>query len=159
MDPVIKKIIGREKGYVNHPKDRGGPTKYGITQGTLSKHLGRPATAADVAKLTPEAAADIYDREYASRFRFIKDEKLRDLVTDSAVHHGPQDAIRFLQKAAGLQPDGLLGPQTVDAVSKMPVADVYDRVLGQRVRKIQTLGRGNKTFAAGWNKRLEEFMQ
>ena len=36
---IIKEIIRREGGYVNHPNDRGGPTKYGVTHKTLSRYL------------------------------------------------------------------------------------------------------------------------
>lgn len=40
VDEMIDAIIRREGGYVNHPADRGGPTRYGITMATLSEELG-----------------------------------------------------------------------------------------------------------------------
>jgi hypothetical protein len=35
--------LKHEGGYVDHPRDPGGATHLGITIGTLSQHLGRPA--------------------------------------------------------------------------------------------------------------------
>ena len=32
VDELIDELIEREGGYVNHPADRGGPTKFGITE-------------------------------------------------------------------------------------------------------------------------------
>ena len=36
IDAMITDVIRREGGYVNHPADKGGPTKYGITHKTLT---------------------------------------------------------------------------------------------------------------------------
>ena len=35
IDKILNDIIEREGGFVNHPADKGGPTKYGITTPTL----------------------------------------------------------------------------------------------------------------------------
>jgi lysozyme family protein len=61
---MIHDVIRREGGFVDHPADRGGPTKFGITQKTLSRALGRQATTEDVRRLTREIAAEIYRRTY-----------------------------------------------------------------------------------------------
>ncbi|OCO16336.1 hypothetical protein AN684_0205915 [Klebsiella pneumoniae subsp. pneumoniae] len=33
-DQIIEGILGKEGGYVNNPNDKGGPTRWGITQTT-----------------------------------------------------------------------------------------------------------------------------
>ena len=60
---IIKEIIRREGGYVNHPNDRGGPTKYGVTHKTLSRYLKREASIEDVKHMTEETAYEIYERD------------------------------------------------------------------------------------------------
>lgn len=158
--PDVADVIRREGGYVNHPKDRGGPTKYGITQATLSQYLGREATAADVAKLTKETAHDIIASQYAEPFQFLPEGRLKGLLVDAAVQHGPVDAIRWLQKAAGVAPDGRLGPDTVRAVQNSDLLSLYGDVLAQRLAKLHTLSQTSrgKAFAKGWENRMKEFL-
>ena len=36
FDVVIERVLAHEGGYVNHPKDPGGATNFGITQRTLT---------------------------------------------------------------------------------------------------------------------------
>jgi lysozyme family protein len=38
LDELINALIEREGGYVNHPADRGGPTRYGITEAVARAH-------------------------------------------------------------------------------------------------------------------------
>jgi lysozyme family protein len=61
-DTAFKQVIVYEGGYVNHPKDPGGPTNLGITQATLSRYLGRGASISDVRALTKSAVKPIYKR-------------------------------------------------------------------------------------------------
>ncbi len=37
-DKTIEGILGKEGGYVDHPSDKGGPTRWGITQTTARAH-------------------------------------------------------------------------------------------------------------------------
>jgi lysozyme family protein len=41
MERLLDEVIAREGGFVHHPADRGGPTKYGITQATLPRSRSR----------------------------------------------------------------------------------------------------------------------
>ena len=51
-----------EGGWSDHAADRGGKTNWGITQATLGRALGRPASAAEIRALTKEQAKGIYKR-------------------------------------------------------------------------------------------------
>lgn len=156
----LDKVLAREGGYVNHPKDKGGPTKYGVTLQTLSNWRGRAATSADVAKLTPDEAKTILRAGFAAPFDFMPSSRLKSLLIDSSVQHGPQDAIRWLQGAAGATRDGRLGEETISAVRASNEADLYDAVLAARLRKLHTLSQTprGKVFAKGWENRIKEFL-
>ena len=58
FDRVIKLIERVEGGWSNHPDDRGGATKYGITAATASRH------GLNVSTLTREQAREIYRKDY-----------------------------------------------------------------------------------------------
>lgn len=122
---TIDDLIAREGGYVNHPADRGGPTKYGITLATLAAWRKRSVTAEDVEALSIEEAKQIYHDRYvvAPGFSNVTSAELREELIDSGVLHGPAQAVQWLQRAlnaltgAGLSRDGVLGAQTLNILS------------------------------------------
>ena len=170
VERMIDDVIRREGGYVDHPRDRGGPTNFGITQSTLSRHIGRPASADDVRRLTRAVAADIYRRDYyeAPRIDGLP-RRIQAFVFDAAVNHGPGRAIRFVQQvctADGFGPlavEGQCGPHTRRAAIEA------DRVMGEwflaalveerRNFYLALVERdpGQQVFLNGWLNRLAEF--
>ncbi len=56
FEQAVKIILEKEGGYVNHPKDPGGETKFGITKKFYPN--------VDIKNLTIEKAAEIYRKEY-----------------------------------------------------------------------------------------------
>jgi lysozyme family protein len=102
---AIELTFGHEGGYVNNPKDPGGPTKYGITLGTLEAHRGQVCTAADVKALTIDEAAEILDKGY---WRKVWGDDLPAGVDfclfDYAVNSGPAQAIKSVQRVVGTNP-------------------------------------------------------
>ena len=156
---VIQDIIKREGGYVDHPNDKGGPTKYGITLKTLAAWRGEVLTGSDDVKaLTKEEATRIYREEYSlkPRFSLIENRSLRNLLIDSGVQHGPRRASKWLQRAVSVPDDGILGLVTLNAVQAIPAADIMLSVLAQRARLYANLvkKRKQRVFAAGWLERL-----
>ena len=160
---IIEGILRREGGWVDHPADRGGPTKYGITLRTLSRWRGSRAIAEDVRTLTKEQARRIYRHLFIEKHGFdrIENPRLRVVVVDCAVHHSPARAARWLQKAAGVKVDGRCGPVTLGAANAAPAKSLRLRVLASRVRSMGatiTADHSQAVFAKGWTVRVAKFM-
>ena len=164
MSNIIDDIIRREGGYVDHPADRGGPTKFGITQETLSTWRQRPVQAGDVQALSEYEARRIYQRRYLEQPKFdcIHDGPLRELVVDCGVNHGPRRAARWLQDAAGVAPDGVVGPVTLEAVNGGFASRIFYSVISQRIQFYGALisrDPSQAVFAEGWMRRVAEFLE
>ncbi len=170
VDRMIDDVIRREGGFVAHPADRGGPTKFGITQATLSHALGRAASAAEVQALSAEQASEIYRREYYQGPRIDQlPARIQPLIFDSAVNHGPGRAIAFVQQVCNLAGfgqlvvDGVCGPKTIRAAHDAAWA-MKDWLLPALVEERRSFYHaiverdpGQAVFLSGWLARLREF--
>lgn len=88
--------------------DRGGLTKYGITE--------KQYPNLDIRNLTYDDAIAIYERDYWPSARADQlPRPLNALVYDLNVTSGPKNAIRILQRAVGSTDDGIWGPKTKQA--------------------------------------------
>jgi len=94
-----------EGGYVDNPRDPGGPTNLGITIATLSHELGHQATRADVRNLTKAQASAIYRKKYWNAIGADGLPKGVDLIAfDIAVNMGVGRALQFLTITGNQQP-------------------------------------------------------
>lgn len=164
---IIDDVLDREgrgaKGWVNDPADMGGPTNHGITLQRLELHLGRKVSIDELRKLTDEQAAEIYLADFvkAPGFDRIPDPELQALVVDCGVHHGPEQATKWLQEAVDAKADGAFGPRTAEAVAKADPGITFNRVLAQRFRKFGRIVTNNPSqskFMAGWADRAADFL-
>ena len=97
--PLIDALIEREGGFVDHPADTGGPTRYGITQSTARAN----GYAGDMARLPRSLAAAIYERLYwrvpgLDRIGEIAPALAAELF-DTGANMGPATAFGFLRRA------------------------------------------------------------
>lgn len=155
VDALIDEIIEREGGYVDHPADRGGPTKYGITRATLARWRDRAVTAADVRNMDVGEARDIYLAMFVVNPGFEPlPEPLRSHVVDLGVTSGPYQAVRTLQRALGdVSVDGILGTETRAAIGAANVRDLTRRFWQERVRfysRIPAIRPTQLAFLDGW---------
>lgn len=153
---AVTEIIELEGGYVLNPADPGGETKFGISK--------RQYPNLDIRSLTYDAAVDIYWRDYwqALRFQKMLPDAFAVFLFDSAVNHGPKQAIIFMQRGLGVRGDGVIGPKTLSAASTNEIggrlvvmlsyrADFYAFLVSKKPNQI--------TFRRGWFKRLFRLQQ
>lgn len=161
IDRIIAGVIEREGGFVDHVNDKGGATKYGVTQATLAAYRKRPVSLTDVRNLTATEAKEIYARNYVEPFAAVVEVVpliFLEFLVNSAVQHGVARAARWLQKAANVAEDGQIGPVTREAVAEDPGA-VLLRLIAIRARfygDIIARDATQRVFAAGWFRRLAD---
>ncbi len=164
---ILEELIKREGGYVDHPADRGGPTKYGITLKTY-RRLDPDATEVELKALDVESAIEIYEqlyiRPYGLTSTFIPYKRIQEFLIDYAVHSGPKHAVKALQKLIGTTPDGVVGPRTSaklrDYVAQYGETTTLVRLVKERVLylgRVIAKRSANAVFAAGWMNRVMEF--
>jgi lysozyme family protein len=157
-DQVAWIVVAYEGGDSDHPSDRGGLTRFGLTLTTFLEERPK-GTLEEFLALTREDVIDLLTEKHALRpgyFR-IQDDALRLAVIDYAIHSGPRRATTALQKAAGVHVDGLFGRHTEEAVNRLDASMLRRRVLGHRLRhlgRLITNDRSQAVFAAGWMNRL-----
>lgn len=152
---ALAETLKWEGGFVDHPQDPGGATNMGITIGTLSDWLGRPATVAEVRNLSRATAELIYRKRYWARVRGDEMPDGIDLVAfDGAVNSGVTRGARWLQTALRVVVDGAIGPLTVRAAqTEANGVAVIQRACAARMgflRGLRTWG----TFGRGWTRRV-----
>lgn len=170
ISEIVAGVIRREGGFVDHPDDRGGPTKYGITIKTLSRYLDRAATREDVRALNPDQAAEIYVRYYVAEPRFdALPATIAPFIVDTGVHSGPRMAARLLQRVineAGFGPidvDGVAGTATrrqALAASQGMGPYFLAALIIARLNFLERLiaaDPSQKAFERGWKARLKSF--
>lgn len=171
IEKMITAVIRREGGYVNHPADRGGPTNYGISHNALSHHLGRSASQSDVEQLDQAVAREIYRQTYYLAPGLDQlPELIQEFAFDSAVNHGPKQAVLFVQRSCNLlgakpplREDGLMGDNTRRAAKTAAQrfsARLVRTLLAERRNfyfKLVEAKPSQQVFLKGWLNRLAEF--
>lgn len=178
---IAREIVAREGGYVNDPDDPGGPTKHGVTLGTM-RRLGLDLTGdgsidiADVQRVTPGQAERIFVAHYYTRPGIDRlPGVLRASVFDMYVNAGA-NAVKILQRllrqmGQDVTVDGVIGPQTAAAAeaaaraAPQHLADAYAIARRNYYLRLADRRPASRKFArsraggkGGWILRAESFM-
>jgi len=171
VDALIDELMEREGGYVNHPADKGGPTRFGITETVARAH----GYAGAMASLPREEAAAIYRRLYWLRPKLDavaqRSGKLAAELFDTGANMGPAVAATFLQRALtalnrsaqdypDLVPDGRVGPATLAALDaflasrgakgETVLLRAIEALQGERYLRLAERRPANEAFLYGW---------
>lgn len=171
IDSMIEATIGKEGGYSNHPSDKGGSTRWGITERVARKH----GYKGDMRQLPRETAVRIYREEYAVRPGFADvaaiSPAIGEELFDTGVNMGPSVPSRWFQEWLNalngqgkhyrdIGEDGVIGAGTLAAFraylkTRGPEAEVVMlRALncsqGERYKALARGRAANEDFAYGW---------
>jgi lysozyme family protein len=177
---LIDAVIGREGGYSNHPADKGGPTRWGVTE-QVARAYGYKG---DMRVLPRETAVDIYRHLYwidpgfdavALRFPVVAAE-----LFDIGVNMGVSVAATFLQRVlnvfnsngahyADLTVDSRLGRVSLlalDAFRQRRGVEGGERMVeavlslkGARYIEISESRPANEAFTYGWLGRMVDMLK
>jgi lysozyme family protein len=171
IDDLINAVIAREGGFGDHPADRGGATRWGITE-AVARADGWSGPMRDLPR---DRAVAIYRRLYWSRPRLdgvaALAPKLAAELFDTAVNMGPAVAIGFLQRAltalnrgggdyADIAVDGRVGPDTLAALDAFlrrrgrsgegVLVRAVEALQGERYLTLAEGRPANEAFLYGW---------
>lgn len=172
IEQYLNELIQREGGYVNNPADRGGPTKYGITE-AVARTNGFKGNMKD---LPLDVAKSIYRKNYWTAPRFdqvnIISSSVAEELLDTGVNCGTCFAKPLLQRALNLlnnqgkagfpdlTVDGIYGTATLSALrtylakrgkeGEKVLLRVLNIMQGQRYIEICERNRSQEQFFYGW---------
>lgn len=147
FEVAVERSLSHEAGYVWHPRDPGGETKWGISKRTYP-HL-------NIKDLTREDAKLIYKRDFWNACGSSLDPAVMYQVFDAAINHGIGNAIRMLQKAVKVADDGHWGPNSQSHYENMELNDKLMRFLSYRMDFMTKLITWD-SFGKGWMRRIAE---
>lgn len=170
-DTLIDEVIDREGGYVDHPADRGGPTRFGITQAVARAE----GYAGPIRELPRRFAATIYRRRYWQAPGFdrvaLRAPALAAELLDTGVNMGPPVAATFLQRVLNalnreqrdwgdIVVDGNIGAKTLHALDTLlatrgvaaeaVLVRAINALQGERYLRLAETRPANEAFLYGW---------
>lgn len=154
FDRSLSAVLRHEGGYVNNPKDNGGPTNKGVTLVNFRRFVKPDGTIADLKALTTDQAGTVFRRQYWDAVSGGVLPVGIDYATfDMAIHSGPRLAAKFLQRAVGAKDDGAIGPKTLEAIVGKDPAAIINAMLDARMTFLRK-HEDWPTFGKGWISRV-----
>ena len=155
FDECFAALLQHEGGYVDHPDDPGGKTRYGVTE-AVARAAGFQG---DMRELPLDLARRIYRERFWDAVR--ADElpaEVRYLVFDAAAASGVRQSTLWLQRALKVVDDGVIGPKTLAAAQAADPQVLKARLLAQRLRFMTGLTNW-PAFSRGWARRVADLME
>lgn len=156
FDDAFTALIGNEGGFTDNPSDPGNwtggrvgvgscrGTKYGVSAGAYPD--------LDIARLTLEQAQSLAKAKYWDKYQCDQfDPRIGFQIFDAAYNGG--HPAQWLQQAAGVRPDGDIGPTTIAAVNAADPRQIVMRFDSYRLQYMASLDVW-PSFGRGWARRI-----
>lgn len=155
FDKAIDFVFRNEGYYSNHPFDRGGKTKYGISQKSYPN--------INIEKLTKDEAKQIYYNDFWKKYNvhMIKNERLAIRLFDTMVLTGSRRATLILEECIvklgyNIPVDGIFDPELLNIINKMSSQEIekllieFQKEMIDFFKDIVKANPSQKVFLSGW---------
>ena len=152
FDDAFIALIGNEGGYSNDPADPGGETMWGITA-RVARDWGYTGDM----RLLPQPTAKViaHDKYWVPAHCDDLPETMRFEAFDSAYNMGVHEAIVIIQRALGVEADGVFGAVTSAAMVGHPPESLRRKFTAERLRFYTNLP-GWEHDGRGWANRIAD---
>lgn len=165
FDTVMNWVFTHEGGYSSDRADPGNWTGGKVGKGQLKgTKFGISAKAypnLDIRNLTKEQARALYKRDYWDK---VKGDDLPaglDYVAyDAAINSGPAQSAKWIQRAAGVSADGIIGAQTlaaIDTAARKNEEALISSATSQRLAFLRRLSTWSR-YGKGWQRRVDDVL-
>ena len=155
----IAEVLASEGGFVDHPRDPGGATNFGVTLAVFKQWRGtRHVSKNDLIRIEVAEVRAIYEALY---WNVLHADELPHgvdhMIFDAGVNTGNRRAAVQVQRVAGMdvaQQDGVIGPRTLAAIRRHAPEVIIASLARVHEAHYRSLGHF-PTFGRGWLSRLE----
>ena len=163
FETTFNRTIGHEGKFQANPKDRGnwtsGKEGVGELKGTKWGLAAMTYPHLDIANITLEQAKEIYYNDWWLKLKMERwPNVMKYQMFDAAFNHGTGRANQFLQYAARVKDDGVIGPKTITAVNMTDPNDLVLRFLAKRLRYFTEVKTWAE-FSRGWSLRVAQCLE
>jgi lysozyme family protein len=161
------KLLRLEGGYVNHPLDKGGPTKYGVILSVWQEHGhdkdgDGDIDAEDIKKLSEDDARYIAKKIFWDYFRAdsILNESVAEFIVDWGYNSGRKTVAKIVQRFVNVESDGIVGIKTLAAINCTDQQKLFDTLVTARKAFLNNIVKRKPdqiVFYDGWMNRVNSF--
>jgi lysozyme family protein len=161
------KLLHLEGGFVNNPKDKGGPTKYGVILCTWQeyghdKDGDGDIDVEDIKKLTEEDARYIAKKIFWDFFQadFILNESVAEFIVDWGYNSGRKTVAKIVQRLIKVDTDGIVGAHTLGVINYVDQQILFNELILERkifIGNIINRRPDQMEFFKGWMNRINSF--
>lgn len=162
----LPKVLKWEGGFVDDPDDAGGATNMGVTISTFRQwnHEETEAMETSVEELknmSQDEAAAICKKEYWDEWKAdeIENQSVAEELVEWVWGSGRWGII-IPQRALQLTADGIVGPQTLEAVNNADQESFYNTIRALKIKFLNQIVANHpedKKFLQGWLNRVNDF--